>query len=185
MAIESARLLAITDRPFREVLQLVTGSPPDLVLVSQSIQHPPHSSIAVPPLPGDVDLLVRRSSYVHDGLVLSRHVSFVVASALSAGMSAALRDANMDLSDVVAIERVRKVDISFGSAGAEGCIEEAILEGFGEDGFLPEFLWRRYVGMVRGVPAFVVLEALAAQLPAGVRAKSALAPRQVRDSEAE
>jgi len=171
MGIESTRLLAITDRPFREVLQLVTGSPPDLVLVSQSMQPPPHSSIAVPPLPEDVDLLVRRSSYVHGGIVLSRHVSFVAASALPAGIGAALRDANMDLSDVVATERVRKLDFSFGRAGAEGCVDEAILEGFNADGFLPEFVWRRYVGTVREGPAFVILEALAEELPAGVRAK--------------
>jgi len=167
VAIESARLLAITDQPLRRVLQLVTGTPPDLVLVSQSIQPPPHSPIAVPPLPGDLDLLVRRTSYMHHGLVLSRHVSFVVVSALPSRIMVALREANMDLSDVAATEGARKLDFSFGLAGTEEGIDEAILEGFGADGFPPEFAWRRYLGTIRGAPVFVILEALAAELPAG------------------
>jgi hypothetical protein len=167
VAIESASLLAVTDRPFRRVLQRVTGTPPDLVLVSQSIQPPPHSSIAVPPLPGDIDLLVRRSSYVHQGSVLSRHVSFVLESALRSRILVALRDANMDLSDVTATEGVRKLDFSFGHAGTEDVVDEAILEGFGADGFPPDFVWRRYVGTMRGAPAFVILEALTANLSGG------------------
>jgi hypothetical protein len=174
MAIESARLLAITDRPFRRVLQLVTGCPPDLVLVSQSTQPPPHSSIAVPPLPWDDDLLVRRSSYVHRGSVLSRHVSFVTASSLSGWIMAALREAHMDLREVVATERVQKLDFSFGRTGTEDSVDKAILEGFGADGFLPEFVWRRYVGTIREEPAFVILEALPVELPPSGRSSLAL-----------
>jgi hypothetical protein len=166
MATESDRLLAITDQPFRRVLQLMTGTPPCLELVSQSIQSPPHSSIAVPPLPADFDLLVRRTSYVHRGSVLSRHVSFVVPSALPSRIMVALREASMDLSDVVATEGVRKLDFSFGRTGTEKGVDEAILEGFGADGFPPEFVWRRYLGTIREAPVFVILEALASELPA-------------------
>ena len=147
----------------------MTGTPPDLVLVSQSIQPSSDSSIAVPPLPADFDLLVRRTSYTQRGSVLSRHVSFVVASALPSRIMVALREARMDLSDVAATEGVRKLDFSFGRAGTEKGVDEAILEGFGADRFPPDFVWRRYVGTMRGAPVFVILEALASELPASAR----------------
>ena len=166
VAIESARLFADTDQPFSQALQVVTETPPHLVLVSQSVQPPPHSRIAVPPLPGDVDLLVRRTSYVHRGSVLSRHVSFVFESALAPRIMIALHEATMDLSDVAAMGGVRKLDFSFGRAGTQDEVDEAIFEGFGEDGFVSEFVWRRYVGMVGGTSAFVILEALPADLSA-------------------
>ena len=103
------------------------------------------------------------------GTVLSRHVSFVVASALPSRIMVALREANMDLSAVAATEGVRKLDFSFGRVGTEEGVDEAILEGFGADGFPPEFVWRRYLGTIRGASVFVILEALAAELPAGAR----------------
>jgi hypothetical protein len=96
---------------------------------------------------------------------------------------AALREAHMDLREVVATERVQKLDFSFGRTGTEDSVDKAILEGFGADGFLPEFVWRRYVGTIREEPAFVILEALPVELPqADVLLWHSWAPLQVPTS---
>ena len=161
---EDPNILALfgrTDRSLRDLIEEALGRRPLLQLVRQRRISPPHARWIRKGLGRETVLLERISRYRLDDMILSRNIAVVDPASLDGRSASLLEEGLIPLSEIFRSHRVQKRDVEIGPVEPAPEIFSLLRSTMpGEGGTLPASVWRRYVGAIRDVPGFLVVEAL-------------------------
>ena len=154
-------ILRRTDRTLGQILESIIGAPPDLEVVAQWRLSPPLSAWLSPPLSADAEILGRCTSYRMRAVRLSRNLSYVDLDRSDPTLAALLETKQLNLGQLFVDPKIDKRNFEFGTHEGAGEIDSVFRTWFStEEAGLQPYVWRRYQAAIRGVVAFVVIEAL-------------------------
>jgi hypothetical protein len=161
LAIDAFDILRTTDRTLGEVIEGIIGESPELEVIGQWREEPPHPAWVSPPLSRRSTVLERCTGYRFGGQSLSNNLAYVDLGRVDPAVAEELEAGTLHLGRHFMRDDIEKFGFEFGvDADDAGLVAHLRNRVGGAADDLHPFVWRRYYAAVDGLVTFIVIETL-------------------------